>query len=197
MSQYGYIAHHGIKGQKWGVRRYQNEDGSLTSLGRNYYGMNERRALKQETKQYLANNKVAYRNARNELKEFNKNKANLLRIQERKKLKQNIKDIREDRRVVKMANKNHRQLYMRETDPEKKRQLGELLKQNSEIRTAEKTAEIGLASKAIDVAGKVGKIAITAVLAKVAADLVMNTLSDRYGIDDALDVVERIKDKIV
>ncbi len=26
--------HHGIKGQKWGVRRFQNEDGSLTSAGK-------------------------------------------------------------------------------------------------------------------------------------------------------------------
>lgn len=28
------LRHHGIKGQKWGVRRFQNEDGSYTSEGR-------------------------------------------------------------------------------------------------------------------------------------------------------------------
>ena len=29
-----YLAHHGIKGQKWGVRRFQNPDGTRTALGK-------------------------------------------------------------------------------------------------------------------------------------------------------------------
>ena len=29
-----YLIHHGVKGQKWGVRRYQNYDGTLTDIGK-------------------------------------------------------------------------------------------------------------------------------------------------------------------
>lgn len=32
------ISHHGIQGQKWGIRRYQNPDGSLTAEGKKRYG---------------------------------------------------------------------------------------------------------------------------------------------------------------
>lgn len=37
-----YLQHHGIKGMKWGVRRFQNEDGSYTSSGKKRYGIGEK-----------------------------------------------------------------------------------------------------------------------------------------------------------
>lgn len=36
-----FLCHHGILGQKWGVRRYQNKDGSLTSDGKRRYSRKE------------------------------------------------------------------------------------------------------------------------------------------------------------
>ena len=35
------LRHHGIKGQKWGVRRFQNKDGSLTPNGKKRYGVDD------------------------------------------------------------------------------------------------------------------------------------------------------------
>lgn len=36
-----YISHFGVKGMKWGIRRYQNRDGTLTPEGRKRYGRSE------------------------------------------------------------------------------------------------------------------------------------------------------------
>ena len=41
------LCHWGIKGMKWGVRRYQNKDGSLTPAGQKRYNK-EMEKLKQE-----------------------------------------------------------------------------------------------------------------------------------------------------
>lgn len=40
-SNYNELEHHGILGMKWGIRRYQNEDGSLTKAGKKRYDVGE------------------------------------------------------------------------------------------------------------------------------------------------------------
>lgn len=55
------LYHHGVKGQKWGVRRFQNVDGTLTAKGKKHYGVSDDfdgRILSKKTKFYrITNNK--------------------------------------------------------------------------------------------------------------------------------------------
>ena len=59
------LYHHGILGQKWGVRRFQNADGSLTSAGKKRYGaattdQPQQKALTRAEKEYLKKNSEDY-----------------------------------------------------------------------------------------------------------------------------------------
>ena len=53
------LQHHGIKGQKWGVRRFQNRDGTLTSAGksRQLSGKSEQQKESENRKRYDARNR--------------------------------------------------------------------------------------------------------------------------------------------
>lgn len=46
------LEHYGVKGQKWGIRRFQNSDGTLTSAGKQRYGKssNPRRDIRKDVK---------------------------------------------------------------------------------------------------------------------------------------------------
>ena len=72
----GELYHHGIKGQKWGIRRFQNEDGTMTEQGlKRYHSRGRiRKALNKTEKKvgkasaraikYTSNMDRAYTNSR-------------------------------------------------------------------------------------------------------------------------------------
>ena len=92
-----YLAHHGIKGQKWGIRRYQNEDGSLTALGKIRYGIKGKREGKTETTKILIKQRESKSSSKNQnekkkrLKEVSTE--DLQKIVNRLKLEQEYKNL--------------------------------------------------------------------------------------------------------
>ena len=45
-----YLMHHGILGMHWGVRRYQNEDGTLTAAGKRRKARMDEKSMKKDVK---------------------------------------------------------------------------------------------------------------------------------------------------
>lgn len=66
-----FLCHHGILGQKWGVRRYQNPDGTLTEAGKaRYYSTSGNKKLTKEGAKAVGNDltrlsKIALKKGRN------------------------------------------------------------------------------------------------------------------------------------
>ena len=68
-----YLYHHGIKGQKWGIRRFQNDDGTLTEEGKARYGSNSIEEMPDASKKlYKSDRKDALKEAKSERKELSK-----------------------------------------------------------------------------------------------------------------------------
>lgn len=101
------LMHYGVLGQKWGIRRYQNEDGSLTSAGKRRYSLADERLSNREkyiTKKYDTDRMAA------KLGTFTNIRSAAVRDSEAKKVRDMNKAIRaDDDRMLKLGRKTHNQ----------------------------------------------------------------------------------------
>ena len=67
-----YLAHYGIKGQKWGIRRYQNRNGTLTSAGKKRRSNKTKGWSKEAKRANAIKKKSVHQMTNKELSELNK-----------------------------------------------------------------------------------------------------------------------------
>lgn len=111
------IQHHGIEGQKWGNRRWQNKDGSLTPEGYvHYYGESKKRYAKalqkkKDIKRDLFINKVQMPGIALSKKSKNKKeKMKEKRSQLKQELKATKKEIKQSRKEYKKSLSHYKEM---------------------------------------------------------------------------------------
>ena len=100
------LKHYGIKGQKWGVRRFQNSDGSLTNDGKKRYGSEDIRNVKKQVD-----------NGKNVVEGVKRTKAKAAEKQTEKKIKNDLSQMsdQELRDVVNRLNMEERYMQVMKT----------------------------------------------------------------------------------
>ena len=70
------LYHHGVKGMRWGVRRYRNPDGTLTAAGKRHQARVDKKDVKWADRNYDRIYKKAYKSSKKELDRYVKNDLN-------------------------------------------------------------------------------------------------------------------------
>lgn len=153
-----YLEHHGIKGQKWGVRRFQNADGSLTKAGRSRYGVGptkykikvqspfEKQKAKLKEQEKIMTQKEEIQTRKNQLKEREANLKDLgksqetLRKEEMKRLEKELKALQkqDEKEAKKFKMKEEREAKKAERKEEKAARVAEKKIEKAEQRAQAK-----------------------------------------------------------
>ncbi len=167
------IYHHGIKGQKWGVRRFQNADGTRTSAGKRRARQNDAGSMSDEE----LNSRVRRMNMEKQYNKLSKERANskvedtkrLLdatsaTVKQAKKLNQESIDASRKRETLDLSKMTDKQLRDRINRANLERQYNDMF--------ARETVSISkgqrYVSKALDVGGDVLAIGSSALAIAVA-----------------------------
>ena len=144
------LAHHGIKKQRWGIRRWQNEDGSLTEAGKRRYGrvenLNANRTLKDIAKDQKlaikldrANKKLAIEQNKTAIKKTQEERRRMdLEAKEREEAKRLAEKNRKKEEAEKIAAEKERKALEKEQERKDAKAMKEERKKRTE--TAKKVS---------------------------------------------------------
>lgn len=189
MSNYTYLAHYGVKGQKHGERKYQNKDGSLTPLGRVHYGVGAARKAAHNAKEAIRK-KVAPTNV--ELNaQIRKQRSKNLNKQKREELKQLKKGIDPAKKESKSEAKGTHKKFYEMTDKEIQDKINRL---DKEIKLADLEFQASLTPGKRFVYQNV-KSGAGEALKEVSKSVLTKTGKEMFGISDNNGKKEEKKEK--
>lgn len=121
----GELYHHGTKGMRWGIRRYQNKDGSLTPAGRKRYSEELERyeAKAEEYRKKLGTSKSGKTEAEESLEQ---KKKKILDTHDAKQIYKN-KDLFSDKEILDAYNRLNNERNIKNLIPEEKSKAQQII----------------------------------------------------------------------
>lgn len=150
------LAHHGIMGQKWGIRKYQNPDGTLTEAGKRRYGtvqnFNKIQNARADAEAYKIRAKAEAKVAKKQQKIEDKRNAKLEKAKQKEEDKRNLKMAKEMQKIQNKQAKKQAKLDEKYAVKAAKEQMKNMPKNSKMKRAAGEFANSVVKPVAMDAA---------------------------------------------